>query len=89
MEYAIMGLTFGLCLFILPLWAYRRGLKDGLALNQGKPIEPIQNPVTSFVEYREKQTEKKEVKQTNRAMEEGIANVMSYTGDSQEKVGEK
>lgn len=87
MEYVYVGAIIGLCL--LNLWAYRRGLKDGLALNQGKPIEPIQNPIKSLIEYREKQTEKKEVKQANSAQLEGFANLMSYTGDSQEKVGEK
>ena len=89
MEYAIMGLTFGLCLFILPLWAYRRGLKDGLALNQGKPIEPIQNPVRAYTEYREQRAEKKEVKEANSAMMEGFNNIMGYTGDPQKKAGEK
>lgn len=87
MEYVYVGAIIGLCL--LNLWAYRRGLKDGLALNQGKPIEPIQNPVKSFVEFREKATEKKEVKQANTAQLEGFANLMAYDGTDQTKVGEK
>lgn len=87
MEYLITGAIFGLCLF--NLWAYRRGLKDGLALNQGKPIEPIQNPVTAFVEYREQRQEKKEVKASNDALSEGLANLMSYDGTPQKKAGEK
>jgi hypothetical protein len=89
MEYAIMGLTFGLCLFILPLWAYRRGLKDGLALNQGKPIEPIQNPVKTVMQYVETRAEKKETKEANNALQEGFNNLMSYDGSDQMKVGEK
>ncbi len=89
MEYAIMGLTFGLCLFILPLWAYRKGLTDGLKLNQGKPIEPIQNPVVAYTEYREQRAEKKEVKAANDTLSEGLANLMSYDGSPQKKAGEK
>lgn len=89
MEYAIMGLTFGLCLFILPFWAYRRGIKDGLALNQGKPIEPIQNPVKTIIQHVETRAEKKETKEASSAMIEGFNNLMSYNGDDQTKVGEK
>jgi hypothetical protein len=45
MEYIITGIIFGWCLFILPLWAYRRGLQDGLALNKGvNTLEPIKGP---------------------------------------------
>lgn len=89
MEYAIMGLTFGLCLFILPLWAYRKGLNDGLALNQGKPIEPIQNPITAIVKHVEAVAEKKEIKANNDYVAQGVANLMSYDGNDQSKVGEK
>ena len=73
MLYAIMGIAFGLCFFILPLWAYRRGLKDGLDIRQGKPITPIQKPhikpnkasdeVSKFIE--------------------GLNNIMAYDGEPQ------
>ena len=43
LSIAALGLLF-LCPSLL--WAYRRGLKDGLALNKGAPtIEPIPTPV--------------------------------------------
>lgn len=92
MEYMITGVTFGLCLFILPLWAYRRGLKDGLALNQGKKaIEPIKSPVQAIAEHRERQVEKKETKAANDAVSIGLMNLMSYDGTPQPlpKEGEK
>lgn len=89
MEYLITGALIGVCLFFIPFWAYRRGLQDGLKLNQGKPIEPIQNPVKSFVEYREKVADKKETKEANSTLISGFNNIMSYDGTPQKEAGEK
>lgn len=89
MEYAIIGIAFGLCLFILPLWAYRRGLKDGIALNQGKSIAPIQTPVQAFTQHVERKQEKKEAKAQEDAMTTGLANLMAYDGNPQPKEGKK
>lgn len=83
MEYAIMGVTFGLCLFILPLWAYRRGMKDMKALMEGKTPEPIQNPVQAVTQHYERKVEAKEAKAANDSIAEGLANIMSYTGEPQ------
>ncbi|MFD0673932.1 hypothetical protein [Cohnella sp. GCM10027633] len=88
MEYMIAGIVFGLCLFILPLWAYRRGLRDGLALNQGKTPEPIKTPVEAIIERREARAEQKETKAANDAFAEGFANLMSFDGSPQKKAGE-
>lgn len=87
MEYIYTGAIIGLCL--LNLWAYRRGLKDGLALNQGKPIEPIQNPISAIVKHVEAAAEKKEIKTANDLMSQGLANMIAYDGTDQTKVGEK
>lgn len=88
MEYAIIGIAFGLCLFVLPLWAYRRGLQDGLALNQGKSIEPIKNPVQAYTEHREAKKESKEAKAAEDLISQGLANLMSYDGTEQKKAGD-
>jgi hypothetical protein len=82
----IVGVVFGLCLFIIPLWAYRRGLKDGLALNQGKPVEPIKSPVQAYNELKDTQTVKKEAKVANDALSVGLANLMAYDGSKQKEV---
>lgn len=79
----ILGALIGVCFFFVPIWCYRRGLKDGLALTQGKPIEPIQNPIQAVTEYRERKVEQKEAKAVNDSISEGMANIMSYTGDPQ------
>lgn len=91
MEYMITGITFGLCFFLLPLWAYRRGLKDGLALNQGKTIEPIQSPVGVIQKHMDNRAQVKETKKSEDMLAEGLANLMAYDGSPQPqpKEGEK
>jgi len=82
MEYAIFGIVFGLCLFLLPVWAYRRGIQDGINLSRGKPVEPFKGPVKAVQEYREaKETEKK-----NDELLEGLKNIFAYEGTPQKAV---
>lgn len=88
MEYMIAGTVIGLCLFILPLWAYRRGLKDGLDLQQGKHIEPIQNPVQAITSHVEKQHEKKQSKEKDDLFAQGLQNLLAYDGTPQRKEDE-
>lgn len=82
MEYLITGALIGVCLFIIPMWSYRRGLRDGLAIHQGKPIEPIKSPIQSISEHRENKKEKKEADKIS----EGLANLLSYDGTAQKEV---
>lgn len=79
----ILGALIGVCFFFVPLWAYRRGIKDGLALSQGKAPEPIQNPIQAVTEYRERKVEKKENKVAEDKLAEGLANLLSYDGTEQ------
>ena len=81
----ILGALIGVCFFIVPLWAYRRGLKDGLALSQGKPIEPIQNPLQAVVSHVERKQEQKEAKIAEDKLAEGLSNLMSYDGTPQKE----
>jgi hypothetical protein len=90
MEYTIIGITFGLCLFILPLWAYRRGLKDGLSLNKGQTIAPIQTPVQAYTAHVERKAEVKKANEVEDKITDGLANLMAYDGTPQKaKEGEK
>jgi len=80
MPYIVAGIVL---LFLCPsLWfAYRQGLKDGLAIREGaKTIEPIPTPV----EYIEKRREAKEVKRQEDLFATGLNNLMAYTGKPQE-----
>lgn len=76
---AITGIVLGLCFFIVPVWAYRRGLKDGLGINQGKVIEPIRPSIsTAFTQARDKHEMDK--------ITEGITNILAYDGNPQKEV---
>ena len=87
MEYTILGALVGVCFFFIPLWAYRRGLKDGLALAQGKAPEPIKSPVQVYAEHVERKAEVQTAKAQTSSFEEGFANIMGYTGDAQKPKG--
>lgn len=80
MEYIVAGIVFGLCFFIVPVWAYRKGLKDGLAVSQGRAIEPIKNPVQVVQENRAARHTKAEQDR----FREGLNNLLSYDGSPQE-----
>lgn len=74
-------------LFLCPslLWAYRKGLKDGLAINNGaKTVEPIRSPARIISDRREA----KEKKADNDLIAQGMANIFGYTGDPQKKEGD-
>jgi len=86
MEYVYLSAIIGLCFF--NFFAYRRGLKDGLALNQGKTIEPIKTPVAVVQKHVEERTQKKEAKAAEDAMAQGLANLMAYDGSPQAKLKE-
>ena len=80
MEYfvAVLGLLF----FMVPIWAYRQGLKDGLAVREGaKTIEPILTPI----EYVQQKKEAKKIKHESDKVTEGWNNIMNFDGTPQAK----
>lgn len=74
----IVGTVIGLCLFILPLWAYRRGMKDMKAIMEGKTPEPITNPVEAIQKHVEQRQEAKQTKAEQDKFSEGFGNLMNY-----------
>jgi hypothetical protein len=76
MEYAIMGIAFGLVFFLIPLMAYRKGIQDGLDVGKGKSLEPIKGPIAAIQEHKEIKTTKAQEDK----IAEGIANIFSYDG---------
>ena len=78
----IIGIVTAVLFSCLILWAYRRGIKDGLALKDNKPIEPIKTPVSAFKEVREA----KEVSEAEKTQAQLINNLFSYTGEKQDEV---
>lgn len=83
MEYVYLSAIIGLCFF--NFFAYRRGLKDGLSLNQGKSIEPIQGPVAVVQKHLDSRTQAKEAKAAEDKTMQGLANLMAYDGTPQPK----
>ncbi len=76
----ITGAVIALCFFFVPIWAYRRGIQDGLALSQGKAPEPIATPLQAF----ERVTSKAQTQTTEQDLFiEGFQNLMSYDGTKQ------
>lgn len=80
MTYQILSIVLGLCFFVVPLLAYRRGLKDGLNIQQGKQPEPIKSPVQHIRDRKEQ----KEAEKEQDMMMEGLQNILSYDGEPQE-----
>lgn len=78
----ILGIVAAVLFSCLFLWAYRRGLKDGLALKDNKPIEQIKTPVQAF----NKHTEAKELSEAEKIQEQLISNLFSYDGNPQKEV---
>ena len=81
MTYIFAGVIL---LFLCPsLWfAYRQGLKDGLAVREGaKTIEPIPTPI----EYVQQKKEAKKIKHESDKVTEGWNNIMNFDGTPQAK----
>lgn len=81
MEYVLLALCG--VLFLLPILAYRMGLREGMAIAKGIAPAPIKNPVQAIVEAKER----KVIKAKNDKIAQGIANIMAYDG-TQQREGE-
>lgn len=77
----IIGALIGGCFFIVPLWAYRRGLKDGLAISNNRTIEPIKTPAQVIREEVQRTEDKKDTDQ----FIQGLNNLLSYDGVPQKE----
>lgn len=90
MIYLLAG--YGLLLFFAGVGvflAYRRGLQDGLAVREGKEIAPLPTPaevieqIPSPGEIIEHRREKREAKQQEDRISQGLANILAYDGRPQ------
>jgi len=83
----VLYLAAYMAAFLIGMWAYQKGFKDGLAVNKGKDIAPIiTNPVTAVKQAVDMTAANKAQAQMEALMNEGINNLMTYTGDKQ-KIG--
>lgn len=82
MTELIIGIVTAVLFSCLFLWSYRRGLKDGLALNDNKPIEPIKTPVAVIQERKHA----KEINEAENIQAQFMSNLFGYSGEKQEEV---
>lgn len=68
--------------FLTSFWAYRRGIQDGLALKDNKPIEPIKTPVQAFNEVKQA----KEISKEEEIQVQFMNNLFGYTGEVQKEI---
>jgi len=68
--------------FFTSFWAYRRGLNDGLALKDNKPIEPIKSPVAVIQE----RTQVKEATEAEQIQNQFLSNLLAYDGNPKKEV---
>lgn len=80
----IIGIVTAVLFSCSHVWIYRRGLKDGKALSEGKPIEPIKTPVQAFNEVKQA----KEVSREEETQAQFMNNLFEYTGEVQKGVKE-
>ncbi|MDD5486884.1 MAG: hypothetical protein PHW65_04960 [Dehalococcoidales bacterium] len=89
MYQEFIGIAFGLCLFLIPLWAYRKGLKDGLSITQGKPVMPLLpnlNPAKALQEHKQAKIDQAQ----QDLFMQGLTNIMAFDGKAQKvESGEK
>lgn len=78
----IIGIVTAVLFSCLFLWAYRRGLKDGLALKDNKPIESIKTPVSVINEVRQV----KEASKEEDIQSQFMTNLFGYSGETQKEV---
>lgn len=80
----IIGIATAVLFSCSHVWIYRRGLKDGKALSEGKPIEPIKTPVQAFNEVKQA----KEISKEEEIQSQFMTNLFGYTGEVQKGVKE-
>lgn len=77
MQIAIISTALSLVLFLCLYFGYREGLRLGMSISKGKPIEPIKSPIKAIQEH----IESKETKKAEKELQDEIDSIMSYTGD--------
>jgi hypothetical protein len=69
----------GLCFFIVPIWTYKKGLEQGLAVSKDKPLPPlIKSPVKAIKEA----IKEKELTKEEKGKEKELQEWLEYGGDS-------
>ena len=77
MQIAIISTALAIVLFLCLYFGFREGLRLGMNVSKGKPIEPLKSPIKAIQEH----IENKEVKKAEKELQDEIDAIMGYTGD--------
>ena len=77
MQIAIISTALSIVLFLCLYFGFRAGLRLGIDVSNGKPIEPLKSPIKAIQEH----IENKETKKSENELQDEIDSIMSYTGD--------
>lgn len=77
MQIAIVSTIIGIVLFLCLYFGFREGLRLGIDVSKGKPIEPLKSPIKAIQEH----VESKEAKKAEKELQDEIDAIMGYTGD--------
>jgi hypothetical protein len=77
MQIAIISTALAIVLFLTLYFGFREGLRLGMNVSKGKPIEPVKSPIKAIQEH----IENKEVKKAEKELQDEIDAIMGYTGD--------
>lgn len=77
MQIAIISTALAIVLFLCFCFAFRWGLKLGVDVSKGRPIEPLKSPIKAIQEH----IENKETKKAEKELQDEIDAIMGYTGD--------
>lgn len=77
MQIAIISTALAMVLFLTLYFGFREGLRLGMNVSKGKPIEPVKSPIKAIQEH----IENKEVKKAEKELQDEIDAIMGYTGD--------
>ena len=80
MQIAIVSTILGIVLFLCLYFAFREGLRLGMDVSKGKPIEPLKTPIRAIQENKTS----KETEKANKEFQDELNAIMSYTGDEPE-----
>lgn len=77
MQIAIISTALAIVLFLCLYFGFREGLRLGMNVSKGKPIEPLKSPIKAIQEH----IETKEAKKAEKELQDEIDAIMGYTGD--------
>ena len=81
MQIAIISTALAIVLFLCAFLGFREGLRLGINVSKGKPIEPLKTPIKAMRENKAS----KETEKANKEFQDELNSIMGYTGDEPEE----